>query len=105
MEKKIDVITKFYLDGKTLEEFADGLGIGTSKQSVFQWKSGENKPSPMTLFQVISSPEAAGWAKAWAGECLAVLQQNLTKKTRRLVAVRNLDGEVFVDPEFAGRSI
>ena len=95
----VDTTTK-YLGEKTLQEFADALGIHASRQMVWHWKEGNQEPSPMTLFSILASPTAEGWAKAWAGECLAILQQDLTNKTRRLVAVRNLDGDMLVDPDF-----
>jgi hypothetical protein len=72
------IITNRYLIDKRLRlrEFADGLGLPNIKrQHVFNWKRGINSPEPMTLFRVIASPASKPWAKAWAGECLSILQQ------------------------------
>lgn len=78
VEETIPVITKRYMEDRSYREFADGLGINAKAQSVFQWAKGEFKPSLMTLLSVIASPTAEGWAKAWAGECSAVLvRQNV----------------------------
>ncbi len=90
MAKTISEITHVYLEGKTLQEFADALGCDVSKQSVHQWKTGNRIPNALTLLSVLASPKASGWAKAWAGECLAALQQagksiedNLDKEIER----------------------
>ncbi|MBA4376969.1 MAG: hypothetical protein C0401_12475 [Anaerolinea sp.] len=64
-------ITKRYLEGKTLDEFAESLGIGAVRQNVTPWKSGEYPPSLDTLFKVVNSSTATNEAKAWARECLA----------------------------------
>jgi len=72
---EIQEITKKYLIDRTMENFARGLGIKAAKQNVSQWANGEHLPSMMTLLSVIASPKAEGWAKAWAGECLAVLMR------------------------------
>jgi hypothetical protein len=71
----IQEITKKYLTDRTMESFAKGLGIKAAKQNVSQWANGEHLPSMMTLLSVIASPTAEGWAKAWAGECSAVLMR------------------------------
>ena len=74
MPETIVEITNRYLSGKTLEEFAQELGIEASKQMVWYWKEGRQKPSAITLFRIQASPRAAEWAKQFAVECLAVLQ-------------------------------
>ncbi len=79
MENSIQELTKKYLEGKTLQEFASGLGIKASRQIVHHWKEGNQSPSMMTLLSVIASPTAEGWAKAWAGECSAVLLRQTVK--------------------------
>lgn len=68
-------LTLNYLEGKTLDQFAAGLGIEITKQSVSLWKDGNRSPSMETLLSVLASPEAEGWAKSWAGECFAALQR------------------------------
>jgi hypothetical protein len=80
MENKIQEITKRYLEGKTLQEFASGLGIKASKQYVHHWKEGNQAPSMMTLLSVIASPTAEPWAKAWAGECSAILVRQTVRE-------------------------
>jgi hypothetical protein len=75
MEQTIPEITKRYLTERTLEVFAAGLGIEAAKQNVSQWANGKHLPSWDTLLSVIASPTAEGWAKAWAGECSAVLMR------------------------------
>ncbi|MAT45335.1 MAG: hypothetical protein CL609_23650 [Anaerolineaceae bacterium] len=97
MNEKIIAITKKYLAEKSLEEFANGCGIEASRQSVHQWKEGEHIPSAMTLFAIMGSDLAQPWARAWAQECLSVLQQGARK---RLVAAGRLNGDVAVDPSF-----
>ncbi len=99
MEETISEITKRYIDGKTLDEFAAGLGIESTKQSVSQWANGVWKPSMMTLLSVLAEPSAEGWAKAWAGECFAALQRSTTQQ-KRVVMVHGSDGQTIVDPEF-----
>lgn len=100
MEKSIKEITNKYLKEKTLQAFSDALGIPSSRQMVFHWKEGSQEPSPMTLFSIISSPEAQGWAKAWAGDCLAVIQQ---RSSKRVVMVHGSDGVNIVDPDFGNK--
>lgn len=74
--EKVKEITRRFLDGKTMEQFAFDLRIpGMSRQTVWTWKSGARVPSAETLLRVIDSPRAASWAKEWAGECLAALRQ------------------------------
>ena len=75
----IQEITKHYLDGKTLQGFADGLGIKASRQVVHHWKEGNQLPSAMTLLSVIASSTAEDWAKDWAEKCLAVLVRQTVK--------------------------
>ncbi len=75
MVSTIQEITIKYLEGKTLDEFAAGLGIGTSRQSVHHWKEGNRTPNPMTLFMVLASSKSTDWARTWASECLKVLQR------------------------------
>lgn len=79
MENNIQEITKKYLKDRNMQEFADGLGIKASRQWVHHWKEGNQMPSMMTLLSVIASPTAEGWAKAWAGECSAVLLRQTVK--------------------------
>jgi len=79
MKQMISEITKRYLAERTLEVFAAGLGIKAAKQNVSQWANGEHLPSMMTLLTVLASPTAEGWAKAWAGECSAVLVRQTIK--------------------------
>jgi hypothetical protein len=71
---KIAEITKRYMGEKTLDEFAQDLGINVVRQNVHQWVHGIHMPATLTLFWVISSPTATPQAKAWAGECLSVIQ-------------------------------
>lgn len=80
MEKTIQEITKEFLKEKSLQGFANGLGINASRQMVFSWKEGTQEPSTLTLFSVLAAPSAEGWAKAWAGECLAALQARIFSK-------------------------
>ena len=77
---KIQEITNKYTEGKKLHEFAESLGVEASRQSVHQWKNGDRIPSLETLFAVLYSPHATGQAKAWAGECLAVLQNGVMER-------------------------
>ena len=74
MLETIPQITNRYLEGKTLQQFADALGIGAPRQSVSQWALGTHEPSPRKLWDVIQSPMAEPWAKEWARECLKSLQ-------------------------------
>lgn len=74
MSETIPQITSRYLNGYTLEAFAESLGIGASKQSIQQWKDGVHEPSVMTLFRVIGSASSTHEAKEWARECINVLQ-------------------------------
>lgn len=76
MPEQIADITKRYLSEKTLEKFARGLGIDASKQMVWYWKMGRQKPHPITLFRIQGSPKAAPWAKEFARECLEALRHN-----------------------------
>lgn len=99
MEESIKEITLKYLEGKSQQRFADALGIQSSRQMVHHWKEGNQEPSLMTLFAIISSPSAEGWAKAWAGDCLAVIQRRASK---RVVMVHGSGGTV-VDPEFVNK--
>ncbi len=71
MPETIPEITKNYLAHKSLEEFAQGLGIECSRQMVWYWKEGKQKPSLGTLFKVQMSLSAEIWAREWARECLA----------------------------------
>ena len=80
MEQTIPEITKRYLTDRTLEAFASELGIKAAKQNVSQWANGEHLPSMMTLLSVLASPTAEGWAKAWAGECSAVLVRQTVRE-------------------------
>jgi len=73
MTETIPQITNRYMNGKTLEAFAESLGIGTTKQSIQQWKEGKHEPSIMTLYRVRGSETAAPEAKEWARECLAAI--------------------------------
>lgn len=73
MTQTIPEITNRYLAGKTLDAFAESLGIGATKQSVQQWKEGKHEPSIMTLIRVIGSETATLEAKEWARECINVL--------------------------------
>lgn len=68
-------ITSRYLKERqlTLQAFADALGIGASRQMVFLWKEGKQRPMLETLFKVKQSEKAEPWAKLWAGECVAVI--------------------------------
>ncbi|PKN85611.1 MAG: hypothetical protein CVU46_10600 [Chloroflexi bacterium HGW-Chloroflexi-8] len=75
MDQTIPELTKKYIGEKTLDVFADGLGVEIKKQSVSQWANGIHNPSMETLLSVLASPEAEGWAKSWAGECFAALQR------------------------------
>lgn len=74
MKEKISVITKTYIGEQTLDGFAKSLGIGASKQLVWNWKEGKEAPDTMTLFRVIASPDSTALAKTWAGEILAIYQ-------------------------------
>jgi len=76
MKEEIKFVTRKYLEGKTLIAFSCGLGIKSSRQMVWMWKSGQQVPSMDTLFSVISSPMAEPWARAWAGECLSIIRAN-----------------------------
>lgn len=71
--EKIPEITIRYIGEKTLQEFADSLGINASRQSVHQWKTGKEEPSIMTLIKVIGSETATHEAKEWARECINAL--------------------------------
>lgn len=73
MIESIPQITNRYMNGKTLEAFADSLGINAAKQSIQQWKEGKHEPSIMTLFRVIGSATATHEAKEWARECINAL--------------------------------
>ncbi len=73
MTETIPQITTRYLSGKTLEAFADSLGIGATKQSVQQWQAGKHEPSIMTLFRVIGAPASTIEAREWARECINAL--------------------------------
>ncbi len=73
MPESIPEITKKFLDGKSLEEFAQGLGIECSRQMVWYWKEGRQNPSLGTLFGVRNSPSAEKWARKWAEECLVAM--------------------------------
>jgi hypothetical protein len=75
-KKVISEITQRYREGKTMSSFARALGIHSSRQAVFQWLNGISCPDTDTLFRVLASPEAAPWAKTWAGECLTALQNS-----------------------------
>jgi transcriptional regulator with XRE-family HTH domain len=67
-------ITRKYLVERTMEQFALGLGLqGMSRQTVWNWKSGQNAPSWETLVKVRTSDAAEPWAKEWADECLAAM--------------------------------
>jgi hypothetical protein len=79
MENTIQEITKRYLEERNMQEFANGLGIKASRQAVHHWKEGNQLPSMMTLLSVLASPTAEGWAKAWAGECSAILLRQTVK--------------------------
>ncbi|MEN6522339.1 MAG: hypothetical protein ABFD14_01310 [Anaerolineaceae bacterium] len=72
-QKSIAEITNRYLESITLKTFIEDLGIQTSRQSVWQWKSGESKPSLETLKKVITNPTAASWAREWARECMMAI--------------------------------
>ena len=72
IKRKSAIITAEYLTGRTLQVFADALGINASRQMVWAWKSGAQAPAPLTCMKVIQSPTAEGWAKDWAAECLQV---------------------------------
>ncbi|HSW63812.1 MAG TPA: hypothetical protein VLH56_10980 [Dissulfurispiraceae bacterium] len=80
MRDKLIEITRKHLEGRTLEKFAASLGIPSSKQQVWMWKSGKQAPDTLTLFRVIASPTAEAWARAWAGECLSVIQSDRESK-------------------------
>ena len=69
MIESIPQITTKYLEGKTLREFADSLGINAKFQSIDQWKRGVHAPSFETLKEVADSMMATYDAKAWADEC------------------------------------
>ncbi|MEJ5201394.1 MAG: hypothetical protein WHV66_04090 [Anaerolineales bacterium] len=73
MIKSISEITKKYLVGKSLEQFAKGLGIECPRQLVWYWKEGKQSPSILTLLKVQMSPTAESWAYDWARECLVAL--------------------------------
>lgn len=47
----IPEITKKYLTGKTLSEFAQNLGVEVTPQSVHHWKEGNRIPEIMFLFR------------------------------------------------------
>jgi len=66
-------ITQKYLNGKTLAEFADSLGVEVTPQSIHHWKEGNRMPEIMFLFKVIGSPTATPDAQEWARECLNIL--------------------------------
>lgn len=70
----IPEITKKYLQGRSLAEFAAGLGTYISRQSVQYWKIGKNRPYKKTLLLIQESPKAQPWAKQFAAECLSILQ-------------------------------
>ncbi len=82
-------ITKRYLSEKqlSLQAFADGLGINASRQMVWHWKEGTQKPMLETLFKVTQSETAAPWAKQWAGECIAVIAGVRTIEAEPVVPV------------------
>jgi len=75
MPETIPEITRRYLSNKSLEEFVRGLGIEASKQMVWYWKMGRQKPRALTLFRIQASPRAENWAKQFATECVAALQR------------------------------
>ena len=76
----VSEITKKYIGEMTMEAFGDSLGINASKQNVNQWLKGKYPPSLETLYAVLFSSHATGQAKAWAGECLAVLQNDAMER-------------------------
>jgi len=98
MDKSIKEITNQYLKDRTLQKFADELGINASRQMVYHWKEGKQEPSMMTLLSVLAEPSAEAWAKSWAGECFGVLQRAAAQQ-KRVVVVHGSDGETIVDPE------
>ncbi len=68
----IPEITKKFIGDKTLETFANELGIQVSAAAVHHWKEGNRTPDYDTLREVINSPTATAEAKAWAAECMEV---------------------------------
>lgn len=73
MQETIPQITNRYMNGKTLEAFAESLGIGSTKQSVSQWVNDIHEPSKDTLLAVFRSEMSTQEAKGWARECFHAL--------------------------------
>ncbi len=68
----IPEITKKYIGDKTLDTFANDLGIQVTTSAISYWKNGNRTPDYDTLREVINSPTATAEAKAWAAECMEV---------------------------------
>lgn len=72
MKEEAAKITRRYLGGKTLVDFADSLGINVSKQNVWAWKEGKQMPDMLTLQKVLHSSDSTPEARKWAQEIMAL---------------------------------
>lgn len=70
---KIKQITRKYIGLATLEQASRDTGSVITRQQMWLYKSGRQRPTAETCTAILKSPKSTPAARDWARECLTVV--------------------------------